>query len=255
MNLCVNARDAMPDGGTITVSAQNILLDEQYAGMNIDAKPGPYIMLDVEDTGTGIPPEIIEKIFDPFFTTKEIGKGTGLGLSTSLAIIKSHGGFLRVYSEPGKGTRFKISLPALAGATVESEAALAAEMPRGNGELILVVDDELSVRQITQQTLLAFGYRVVLACDGSEAITVFAQQGADIAVVLTDMMMPVLDGPATIQVLRRMNPTLRIIAASGLGTSAYKARTTSLGVNHFLSKPYTADALLKELKEILAEKC
>jgi PAS domain S-box-containing protein len=254
LNLCVNARDAMPDGGKLTVSAENITLDAHYAGLNLDAKPGPYVFLQVEDSGTGMAPEIIGKIFDPFFTTKGIGKGTGLGLSTSLAIVKSHGGFFQVYSELGKGTKFKIYLPAQTETSPAAAAEFEAEMPRGAGELILVVDDEVSVRQITQQTLQAFGYRVVLAFDGADAVAIFARQGAEIAAVLTDMMMPVMDGPATIQVLRRMDPAVRIIAASGLSANGHVAYAASLGVKHFLPKPYTAEMLLKALKKVLSTK-
>ncbi len=252
LNLCVNARDAMPHGGTLLLSAENVTIDPQYAGLNPEARPGGYVFLQVEDSGTGMMPEIIEKIFDPFFTTKGVGQGTGLGLSTSLAIVKSHGGFIRVYSELGKGTKFKVYLPAHTAQAGGAPVVAPAEMPRGHGELILVVDDEASVRQITEQTLEAFGYRVVLAGDGAEAVAVYASRGAEIAVVLTDMMMPVMDGPATIQVLRRMNPKLPIIAASGLSANGHVANAASLGVKHFLPKPYTAETLLKVLKQILS---
>ena len=254
LNLCVNARDAMPNGGTLTISAENAHLDEHYAGLNPDAHPGAYTVLQITDTGTGMPPGIIEKIFDPFFTTKEIGKGTGLGLSTSLAIVKSHGGFIRVYSEPGKGTTFKAYFPGQTELSAEAEAEVAAELPRGNGELILIVDDEANVRQITRQTLEAFGYRVVVASDGAEAVAIVARQDSEIAVVLTDMMMPVMDGPATIQVLRRLNPHLPIIAASGLSADGRVTQAAGLGVKHFLSKPYSADALLQVLRQILSAK-
>ncbi len=208
--------------------------------------------MQVQDTGTGIPPEIIEKIFDPFFTTKEIGKGTGLGLSTTLGIVKSHGGFLRVYSEPGQGTTFQIHLPAQTEASA-GVAEVVPEMPRGRGETVLVVDDEMVVREITRQTLEAFGYRVILASDGTEAVAAYTRERSEIAVVLTDMMMPVMDGPATIEILRRMNPAVRIIGASGLSVSGQVARATSLGVKHFLPKPYTSETLLKALQEVLAD--
>ena len=254
LNFSVNARDAMPNGGILTISGENINLDEHYAGLNQDARPGAYVFLQITDTGTGMPPGVIEKIFDPFFTTKEIGKGTGLGLSTSLAIVKSHGGFIRVYSEPGKGTTFKAYFPAQTEPSAQAAEETAAELPRGNGELILVVDDEASVRLITRQTLEAFGYRVVLASDGAEAVAIFARQGAEIAVVLTDMMMPVMDGPATIQVLLRLNPKLPIIAASGLSADGRVTQAASLGVKHFLSKPSSADALLQVLRQILSTK-
>ena len=254
LNLCVNARDAMPNGGTLTISAENVHLDEHYAGLNPDAHPGSYVFLQITDTGTGMPPGIIEKIFDPFFTTKEIGKGTGLGLSTSLAIVKSHGGFIRVYSEPGKGTTFKAYFPGQTEFSAEAEAEIAAELPRGNGEFILVIDDEANVRQITRQTLEAFGYRVVVASDGAEAVAIVARQDTEIAVVLTDMMMPVMDGPATIQVLLRLKPDLPIIAASGLSADGRVTQAAGLGVKHFLSKPYSADALLQVLRQILSAK-
>ncbi|MES2571089.1 MAG: PAS domain S-box protein [Verrucomicrobiota bacterium] len=253
LNLCVNARDAMPYGGALTISAENLDLDAHYAGLNIDAKPGPYVLIRVEDSGIGIPAQVIDQIFDPFFTTKELGMGTGLGLSTSLAIIKSHGGFIRVDSEPGKGTRFSVYLPAKWETTAEVTTATPCELPRGRGELILVVDDEPAVREITQQTLEAFGYRVVLASDGAEAVATYASLGTEITAVLTDMMMPVLDGPSTIQVLLKLNPKLPFIAASGFSASGHVARATNLGVKHFLPKPYTAETLLKLLSEICHE--
>ena len=252
LNLCVNARDAMPTGGTLNISAENIVLDEQYAGLILDARPGPYVFIQIEDTGTGMSQSVLDNIFDPFFTTKEIGKGTGLGLSTSLAIIKSHDGFIRVYSEPNRGTKFKVYLPAITEEQVlESVAEMDSKLPRGNGELILVVDDEASVRQITQQTLDAFGYSVLLAGDGAEAVSIFVQHKEKIRAVVTDMMMPILDGPATIQVLRRIDPGVRIIAASGLSQNGHVEHALRLGVQHFLPKPYTAQTLLKTLRDVL----
>jgi PAS domain S-box-containing protein len=251
LNLCVNARDAMPTGGTLTLTAQNTTLDAHYAGLILEAKPGLYVLIQVEDSGTGISEETLEKIFEPFFTTKELGKGTGLGLSTSLAIVKSHGGFIQIYTELGRGSTFKVYLPAQAASAASAVPAAELDMPRGFGEKILVVDDEGSVRQITKQTLEAFGYRVVLACDGVEAIAAFARDGAEIAAVITDMMMPVMDGPATIQVLRKMNADLPIIAASGLSTSNRVTEVANLGVQHFLSKPYTTQRVLQVLKKVL----
>ncbi len=249
LNLCVNARDAMPQGGTLTLTAENVVLDDQYAGLSPDVAAGPYVCIRVVDTGTGMTASTIAQIFDPFFTTKEVGRGTGLGLSTSEAIIKSHGGFIRVYSELGRGSTFSIYLPAqTAQASVVSKPAVT--LPRGNGELILVVDDEPSVRHVTQQTLEAFGYRVVTAGDGSEALAVYARQSREIAAVITDMTMPVMDGASTIRVLRKMDPRLRIIAASGLDV---KAQVVGLGVEHTLSKPYAADTLLNLLRVVLRQ--
>ncbi len=248
LNLCVNARDAMPNGGTLVLSANNILLDEHYAGLHIEARPGPHVIIQVEDNGSGMSPEVIDRIFEPFYTTKELGKGTGLGLSTTQAIIKGHGGFIRVYSEAGTGTKFRVYLPADTSPGLDLAAVTHSELPRGNGELVLVVDDETAVREITQQTLEAFGYRVITATDGAEATAIYSSKQKNIAVVLTDMMMPVMDGPATIKALMRMNPEVRIIAASGLNANGKAANG---GVRHFLPKPYSAETLLRSLHTVL----
>jgi PAS domain S-box-containing protein len=249
LNLCVNARDAMPAGGQIRLTAKNVVIDQAYADQNIDAPSGPYVTLVVEDTGTGIAKEIIDKIFDPFFTTKDIGKGTGLGLATSLAIVTGHKGFMRVHSTPGTGTRFVVYLPAQPTRAQQAPPVSAVAHPRGTGETVLVVDDEAEIRHIAERTLEAFGYRVLLASDGAEAIALYAQRRADIAVVVTDMMMPLMDGTATIQELVRLNPRVRIIGASGLATDAHSAGAR---VMYFLPKPYTAEALLTAIKAALA---
>jgi PAS domain S-box-containing protein len=253
MNLCVNARDAMPRGGTLRVTTANCALDDVYAGMHVDSKPGSYVVVEVADNGTGIPPEAKERIFEPFFTTKEFGKGTGLGLSTTLAIVRSHGGFINVYSEPGNGTRFKIYLPARAGSRSDQPAGAAPReaLRRGNGELVLVVDDEEGIREMTRKTLTRFGYQVLLAAHGAEAVVLYAQQRERIAVVLTDMAMPVMDGPATIIALRAMNPAVKIIGSSGLDTHAGLTDSGQPGVAHFIPKPYTAEVLLATLAKVL----
>ncbi len=251
LNLCVNARDAMPDGGTLKLSAWNLMIDQHYVGLNGDGEPGPYIVIQVKDTGTGMPPEVIERIFEPFFTTKELGKGTGLGLSTSLGIIKSHHGFLHVESVPGVGTKFLVYLPAQAATATVVPARTETEMPRGNGELVLVVDDEADVRQVVQQILEAFGYWVLLAGDGVEASSLYASRKEEIAAVITDMMMPLMDGPTTIQALKNLNPKVRIIAASGLSTSGNAAKAAREGARHFIPKPYTTATLLQTLHTAL----
>ncbi|HRH95398.1 MAG TPA: response regulator [Prosthecobacter sp.] len=253
LNLCVNARDAMPNGGVLKLSASNLLLDEQCAAMITGAKSGPYLLIEVEDNGMGMPPEVTDRIFEPFFTTKEQGKGTGLGLSSALAIIKSHHGFVRVCSEVEKGSKFQVYLPAQAAECASNPPPAPSAMSRGNGELVLLIDDEDAVRHITGQTLQSFGYRVLEASDGVEASTLYATHKDEIDVVLTDMMMPVMDGPATIQVLMRMNPQVRIIAASGLSVKDMVTKATSAGVRHFIPKPYTAETLLKMLHDVLKE--
>jgi len=252
LNLCVNARDAMPNGGTLTIKVENCVLDQQYAAMNRQVKPGRYVLISVTDTGIGIPPAIIDKIFEPFFTTKEMGKGTGLGLSTVIGIVKSHEGVINVYSEPGRGTTFRVYLPAMNHASEGQERQTQLlSLPRGHGEMVLIVDDEASVLTITSQTLQAFGYRVLTATDGAEAVVIYAKHQNEIAVVLTDLMMPVMDGPSTIRALLRINPSVKIIAASGLNSSRGFTTFPDARIKHFLTKPYTARTLLKTLREIL----
>src|SRR5215216_5814201 len=251
MNLCVNARDAMPEGGSISIKAENVFVDENYARMHIEAKAGRFVMINVSDTGPGMSQEIQSRIFEPFFTTKEMTKGTGLGLSTALTIVKSHGGFINVYSELHKGSQFTVYLPALDMPGAFDAAAAQTDLPLGNGELILVVDDEESIREITRGTLETFGYSVLTASDGTEALALYADKKNEIAVVLTDMVMPFMDGPATIRALQRMNPKVRIVAASGLGTGLHAGEGTLEGVSVFLNKPYTAEKLLKTLAEVL----
>ncbi|MDZ4286635.1 MAG: PAS domain-containing protein [Prosthecobacter sp.] len=253
LNLCVNARDAMPDGGVLAISAEVLIADDRFVAMNPEARPGTYVMIKVRDSGAGIPPEVVEKIFDPFFTTKDFGKGTGLGLSTALGIVKSHGGFLSVESKPGKGTVFTLCFPTGIAPASNDAGSLDDDCPHGQGEQILIVDDEPSVRDITQQTLEAFGYRVLVAADGAEAIALYSQYPNDVAAVLTDMMMPVMDGLATIQVLNRINPAVKVIAAGGLLNDGGKAKAATLGVKHFLAKPFTAQAVLMALKKVLSE--
>ncbi|MEW6735392.1 MAG: response regulator [Acidobacteriota bacterium] len=252
MNLCVNARDAMPAGGKLTVSAENTVLDEHYARMNREARPGRFVLIKVTDTGKGIPYEIIDKIFDPFFTTKEVGQGTGLGLSTTLAIVKSHGGFINVYSEVGKGTQFKIYLPAAESSQSKAETVPQSHLPAGAGELILVVDDEASIREITKATLEAYGYEVLTANDGAEAIAIYAENRNRIAAVITDMMMPYMDGPATIRAMQKLDPNVTIIAASGLVVNTHTQEATNPRVKAFLPKPYTAETLLEVLKSVIS---
>jgi PAS domain S-box-containing protein len=254
LNLCVNARDAMPNGGNLTVGVENCELDEHYVAMNLQAKVGNYVRITVTDSGTGMPPDVIDKIFEPFFTTKGIDEGTGLGLSTVMAIVKSHEGTINVYSEPGRGTTFKVYLPAMeVSSEAQKEQTENAAMPRGNGEMVLVVDDEAAILTVTGKTLQAFGYRVLTATDGADALAIYLQHKDECAVVLTDMMMPVMDGPATIHALMRINPAVKIIAASGLNANGGVAKASGAGVRHFLTKPYPTGTLLKTLRAILAE--
>jgi PAS domain S-box-containing protein len=252
MNLCVNARDAMPNGGTLELCARNLWVDEHYARMNLDAKVGPYIVITVSDTGMGIPREIIDRIFEPFFTTKEIGQGTGLGLSTVIGIIKSHGGFVQVLSEVGQGTQFKIYLPVTQATITDDIKKSRHELPRGQGELILVVDDEDSIRELTKISLETYNYKVLSATDGVEALVLYAEHKQDINAVLVDMMMPAMDGITTIRALQKINPQVKIIAVSGLASNYQITEIGGNNVKTFLPKPYTSEELLKNLQVVLS---
>lgn len=251
LNLCVNARDAMPAGGTLGIEVAGVVLDAQYAALNPDATPGRYVLLKVSDTGVGIAPEAQEKIFEPFYTTKEVGSGTGLGLSTVMGIVRSHGGFLRVQSEVGKGTAFEIYIPAVATEGAEQSEQTGPAVRRGRGETILVVDDERIVREITKATLEDTGYRVLTASDGAEALALYAKHGEEIALVLTDVVMPYLDGASTIRALQRLNPQVKVIASSGLNTQEKRAGARMLFGVPLLEKPYTTNMLLAKLGEVM----
>jgi two-component system, cell cycle sensor histidine kinase and response regulator CckA len=257
LNLSVNARDAMPDGGLLAITAQNVTFDEHTARETMGARPGPYLLLKVVDTGMGIPPDIMDKIFDPFFTTKEVGKGTGLGLSTVIGIVKSHAGFLSLKSEVGKGTTFEIYLPASPKGLGSDPSEGAAAAPRGEGELILIVDDEKNIRDTIRDLLVKYGYQVITAADGAEATVEYARHGKDIKVVITDLEMPIMNGVTLVQVLKKMNPSLVAIVSSGIasmeGMEQRKKELDVLGVRQILTKPYTVVDILHALDKIRKE--
>ncbi|MBN3896914.1 MAG: PAS domain S-box protein [Nostoc sp. NOS(2021)] len=248
MNLVVNARDALPDGGNIKISAENKLIDETYTRMNIDAKVGHSIVITVADNGIGIPPEILDRIFEPFFTTKAVNKGTGLGLSTVLGIIRSHDGFIKVSSNVGKGSKFDLFLPAVEATQLFRIEDL--DMLPGQGELILVVDDEAQIREIATIILENHNYKILAASNGIEAIALYAQYKHQINAVLMDIMMPEMDGITAIRTLQKMNTQVQIIACSGLNSMEVFAQAAHANVQAVLSKPYTARELLKSLHQL-----
>jgi two-component system cell cycle sensor histidine kinase/response regulator CckA len=252
MNLVLNSRDAMPDGGVLDISADNIFIDEDYTRIHMDAKVGRYIVISVSDNGAGIPSEFRDKIFEPFFTTKERGKGTGLGLSTALAIVKSHGGFINMYSEVGKGSIFKVYLPVTAVEMGKVET-VPSERVKGKGELILVVEDETSICDITRRILESNGYKAIIANNGADGVALYAKSEEKVAVVLMDMAMPIMDGSMCIRALHKIDPKVKIIAVSGLTENGKVGNIAAL-VNAFLAKPYTADGLLKVIDEVLNKK-
>jgi PAS domain S-box-containing protein len=251
VNLCVNSRDAMPGGGRLTIACENFTVDNTYLHMHAGLKAGPHILLKVSDTGTGMPKGVLEKIFDPFFTTKDPGKGTGLGLSTVDTIVKGHGGVVDVYSEVNRGTTFRVLIPATLSADDQPSPVLKEEGSGGRGEVLLVVDDEVTLREMTKQVLEMFGYIVLTAADGTEAITQFIEHKADVKLVVTDMAMPIMDGEATIRALKRISPDIKIIATSGQHDAISDASAQRLGVTRSLSKPFTAEQLLKVVGEVL----
>lgn len=254
MNLCVNARDAMPQGGTLTLSGANVELDANEASRFREAKPGRYVEWTIADTGDGISPENLEKIFEPFFTTKALGKGTGLGLATVRSIVREAGGFVSVTSRPGEGTRFCVHLPASAESAAE-ERKPSSSLPAGRGETVLVVDDEFAVAQVIEQALLAHNYRVLTADSAASALVLFREHEAEIELLLTDLIMPGMNGTELIRQLRSRNPALKVIAISGLlDRTANGASPIDIMADAFLHKPVTMDALLTQTAAVLTEK-
>lgn len=254
-NLVTNARDAMPRGGSLTVVASTLLLEDSLSAESFRLEPGRYVLIDVTDTGHGMSAEVAEKIFEPFFTTKSVGKGTGLGLASSLAIVRGHGGTLRVYSELDRGTRFSMLLPVVEGdePAPRQHNVPSRQLPRGRGETVLVVDDDEMIRSIAARTLENYGYRTATAGDGREAIAIVEERDGAIDLVLTDMMMPVMDGAATTAYLEEHYPEIPVIAASGLTSAGGAARSAGMGVAAFLPKPYTTSLLLTTLRDVLDE--
>jgi two-component system cell cycle sensor histidine kinase/response regulator CckA len=251
INLSVNARDAMPGGGMLTIHAENVNLDEAYIQMSGQGVPGPFVMIEIKDDGAGIPVEVRERIFEPFFTTKEVGKGTGLGLSSVAAIVKNHGGFVSLYSEVGRGTSFKVYLPGVA--NEGSQAAVGGQpVPLGNGELILIVDDESAVRDIAKAILETHGYKVITAEDGAEGVAAYARHRDAIRLVISDTDMPIMSGAAMLRSIRKENPQVRVITSGGLSPD------DSAGDDHDravfrLPKPYTAAQLLHTVRNTLLD--
>ena len=248
LNLCVNARDAMPEGGTLTLDARNFRADPAFCQSNVDARPGPYVMLQVTDTGVGIPAAIRDKIFEPFFTTKPSGQGTGLGLPTVLSLVKAHRGFLDSHSQPGEGTQFRMFLPALEIGTGPGQPAPASGAFAGQGDCVLVVDDEMTICLVAKQLLTSHGYVPLLALDGVEAISLFTKHQAEIRFVLTDMMMPGMDGASFIRAVRKLAPNVPIVVMTGLSAQHFEADLAGHKRISFLAKPFTAEALLRTLQ-------
>ncbi len=255
LNLCVNARDAMPEGGKLTITAKNLMMDEKRAEKFVDIEKGPYVVITISDTGLGISSAIKDKIYDPFFTTKEPDKGTGLGLSTAWEIVKEHGGYIHLESEIGKGSNFVIYLPAIQ--TEEYTASVLQDketMPSGKGETILVVDDETAVLDITRLILKEFGYNVIIARNGQEAIDIMSVQNDRVKLAIVDMMMPVMGGKVVVDLLMNKYPALKIISVSGYQKDDDFVDMEEKLTDAFLHKPFDAETLLQTIDTVMRAK-
>jgi len=250
VNLAVNARDAMPEGGKLTIETADVELDEEYARKHIAVQPGRYVMLSISDTGVGMSSEVKDRVFEPFFTTKEQGKGTGLGLSTVYGIVKQSGGNIWVYSEPGQGTTFKVYLPQVDEPLTEEKAEVVKEIPRGN-ETILVVEDEETVRKLAVRSLKSLGYRVLDAPEGGMALLLCEEFKGRIHLILTDVVMPGMSGRKLAERLKQIHPEMKVLYMSGYTDNAILHHgILETGIN-FMQKPFTLENLARKVREVL----
>jgi two-component system cell cycle sensor histidine kinase/response regulator CckA len=252
MNLAINARDAMPQGGKLTIESSNVVLDQEYARTRPTVVPGPYVLLAVTDTGTGMTAEVLQHAFEPFFTTKEPGQGTGLGLATCYGIIKQHGGSTELYSEVGRGTSVKVYLPRATGATVAPIAWRESnQIPRGT-ETVLLVEDEPAVRDLAARMLRRQGYTVLEAGNGIEALDIVRRYtGAPIGLLLTDTIMPKLGGYELAEQMRQRLPGIRVLFMSGYAANAVVQNGLLDLCVSFIQKPFTLSALAHSVRALL----
>ena len=254
MNLCVNARDAMPDGGRITIETSRTHLDSEFIESHPWAKEGDYVVLSVSDTGTGISPEIRDRIYEPFFTTKEVGEGTGLGLATVYAIVKRHGGYIDFSSEEGQGTTFRIYLPATEESTTSEEESAIAEPIIGGNETILLAEDDELVRNLAVHILETGGYNTIAARDGEEAIDLFDKHEAEIDMALLDVVMPKKNGRAVYDRIKASKPNLPVAFSTGYGHNILETGSLPKEGYEMISKPCSPNTLLQKVREILDKK-
>jgi two-component system cell cycle sensor histidine kinase/response regulator CckA len=252
MNLAVNARDAMPGGGKLTIETANVFLDEEFCKLHIGTEPGYHVLLACSDTGFGMDKSVVKNIFDPFFTTKEVGKGTGLGLSIVFGIVKSHGGTITCYSESGEGTTFKIYLPVIKQPR-EHHGEARTESPTGGSETILLVDDEDSVRTLGESILRRFGYSVLTASSGHDALEIFRQHKTNISLVVLDLIMPEMGGRECLREILTIDPGAKVLIASGYGTNGQIETSVKEGARTAIRKPYETSQLLEAIRRVLDE--
>jgi two-component system cell cycle sensor histidine kinase/response regulator CckA len=254
MNLSINAHQAMPEGGKLTIEARNATLDEDYCRIHVEAKPGEYVMLKISDTGHGMEKEVVERIFEPFFTTKGAGEGTGLGLSIVYGIVKNHDGCITCSSEPGQGTTFRIYLPAVTRESEPDMATMAGEDTASGTEVILLVDDELPIRNAVESILTPRGYKVLTAKNGSQALEIYQENGDEIDLVVLDLNMPGMGGTEVLEAILEINPRARVLVASGYSDSDSIQRFQEIGASEFIGKPFDAREILRAVRRVLDEK-
>ena len=252
MNLAVNARDAMSGVGKLTVRTSGVTLDEEYCRLQLEATPGEYLLLEVTDTGHGMDKETLEHIFEPFFTTKEVGRGTGLGLAMVYGIVKQHNVHITVYSEVGKGTSFRIYIPAITG-EVEPEVKESGIIPAFGTETVLLVDDEEFVRELGARILVKHGYVVLQAENGSKALDLFKKERSQISLVILDLIMPEMGGTECLKGLLKIDPNVKVLTASGFSADASVKETIQIGAKGFVAKPFRVKDLLSEVRKVLDE--
>jgi nitrogen-specific signal transduction histidine kinase/CheY-like chemotaxis protein len=251
MNLAVNARDAMPDGGMLTIATSNVILEETDHYQQAEVTPGNYVLLRVADTGEGMDKSTLEHIFDPFFTTKEVGKGTGLGLAMVYGIVKSHGGHIACHSTLGEGTVFEVVLPAVEPAEKPSTTLTGSDEPGGGHETVLLVEDDESLRELGEQILKMFGYTVISAADGERALQIYREDKAAIDLVILDLIMPGMGGEQCLQEILAINSQAKVIIASGYSASAEAEWAAAIGAKALVEKPYNVQQMLKVVREVL----
>jgi CheY-like chemotaxis protein len=252
MNLAVNARDAMPDGGKLTIQTRNTVLDEDYCRFDPAAKPGRYALIEVSDTGTGMDEETASHIFEPFFTTKAPGKGTGLGLAVVYGIVEQHGGRITCHSEPSVGTTFKIYFPAIE-QVPEEQYSEKKEPPMGRGETILLVDDESDLLEITSLLLNGANYRVITAIHGKDALELYEKHREEIRLVILDLLMPGMSGEECLRALLRMDPNSRVLMVSGYHEEGMAEDLKAAGAKGFIWKPFDMPRMLEKIRRIIDE--
>jgi CheY-like chemotaxis protein len=254
MNLCLNARDAMPQGGRIVIETSNVEIGEDFCRTHSYGHPGRYVLLSVSDTGMGMDAATLDRIFEPFFTTKEMGKGTGLGLATVYGIVKQHGGFVNVYSEPGQGTTFHLYLLAKSGSPEAIELATSEDAQKGGTETILVAEDHEGIRELVRKTLTSQGYSVILASNGRDAVHMFKVNSEEIRLVVLDVAMPFLSGPEAHSQMCAIRPGLPVIFMSGHVAESVSLNSKITAGAAFLQKPCTPQALSRTVRNTLDAK-